>query len=510
MHEANRLKSEFLANMSHELRTPLNAIIGFADLMFKGKVGPVSGDHKEYLGDILNSSRHLLKLINDVLDLAKVESGKMEFHPEAVDLGSVIAEVCDILRGLASTRRIRIETSVDPSIAAAVLDPSKLKQVLYNYLSNALKFSPEAGLVNISVFPEGQDGVRLEVEDRGIGIRPEDVHRLFVEFQQLDAGMAKRYAGTGLGLALTRRIIEAQGGATGVRSEPGRGSTFWAVLPRTAVGDRVTSISQAVPTTPVAIVPRTVLVVDDDPAALRLMGAMLKAAGHTGICFTDAKEALHALETMTPAAAVIDLSMPGMDGFALLNAFRALPAMHAVPVLVWTVQDLGAMERERLLVRAARIVLKGQGDSEAIIDALLPYLGVPLRGTPMPGEPILIVDDNVVNLKLARILLQGEGYDVRTAVTAEDALNLLSTFAPRLVLTDIQLPGMDGLELTRRLKADVATRDVVVLALTAYAMKGDEEKALAAGCDGYVTKPIDISGLPKVIAEHLMVLQGPH
>jgi PAS domain S-box-containing protein len=241
MHEANRLKSEFLANMSHELRTPLNAIIGFTELMFNGKVGPVSDDHREYLGDILDSSRHLLQLINDVLDLAKVESGKMEFRPEPVDLAKVIAEVGDILRGLASTKRIRIETDVDPSIAAAVLDPSKLKQVLYNYLSNALKFTPEAGRVVIHVVPEGADQVRIEVVDTGIGIRREHVHRLFVEFQQLDSGMAKKYAGTGLGLALTKRIVEAQGGRVGVRSELGEGSAFWAVLPRTAKDTTVVS-----------------------------------------------------------------------------------------------------------------------------------------------------------------------------------------------------------------------------------------------------------------------------
>ncbi|MGH7440540.1 MAG: PAS domain S-box protein [Polyangiaceae bacterium] len=236
MQEANRLKSEFLANMSHELRTPLNAIIGFAELMFKGKVGPVSDDHKEYLGDILNSSRHLLQLINDVLDLAKVESGKMEFRPEPIDLGKIIAEVRDILRGLASTKRIRIETNVDPSVSAAVLDPSKLKQVLYNYLSNALKFTPDEGSVTLRVLREDAERARIEVEDTGIGIRREDTHRLFVEFQQLDAGMAKKYAGTGLGLALTRRIVEAQGGTVGVRSEPGKGSTFWAVLPLSRPG----------------------------------------------------------------------------------------------------------------------------------------------------------------------------------------------------------------------------------------------------------------------------------
>jgi signal transduction histidine kinase len=225
---------EFLATLSHELRTPLHAIIGFAELMFKGRVGAVSDAHKEYLGDILDSSRHLLQLINDAIDLAKVESGTMEFRPEPVDLGKVVAEVSDILGGMASTKRIRVETTVDVHMAAAVLDPSKLKQVLYNYLSNALKFTQEEGRVRIQVAREDADQVRIEVEDTGIGIRREDIHRLFVEFQQLDATMAKKYAGTGLGLALTKRIVEAQGGHVGVRSEPGKGSTFWVVLPHDA------------------------------------------------------------------------------------------------------------------------------------------------------------------------------------------------------------------------------------------------------------------------------------
>lgn len=233
MHEANRLKSEFVANMSHELRTPLNAIIGFAELMFKGKVGAMAPEHTEYVGDILTSSRHLLRLINDVLDLAKVESGKFDFRPERTDVAKAAGEVRDILRGLASSKGIRVELRVEPTIREATLDPGKLKQVLYNYLSNALKFTPDGGSVTISVEPEGAR-MRIEVVDSGIGIRPEDLGRLFVEFQQLDAGTAKHYPGTGLGLALTKRIVEAQGGEVGVRSELGRGSAFWAILPRTA------------------------------------------------------------------------------------------------------------------------------------------------------------------------------------------------------------------------------------------------------------------------------------
>lgn len=232
MQEANRLKSEFLANMSHELRTPLNAIIGFTKLLHAGKVGPLSDTQTEYLGDILNSSRHLLQLINDVLDLAKVESGRTEICVERVDLRKVAGEVKDILRGLAAERRIQLTVEVSAEIPAVLVDPRMLKQVLYNYLSNALKFTPEGGRVEMRVIPQGNGAFRIEVEDTGIGIKKEDMNRLFVEFQQLDSGIAKRYSGTGLGLALTKRIVEAQGGSVGVSSLLGKGSTFTAVLPR--------------------------------------------------------------------------------------------------------------------------------------------------------------------------------------------------------------------------------------------------------------------------------------
>jgi PAS domain S-box-containing protein len=383
MHEANRLKSEFLANMSHELRTPLNAIIGFAELMFKGKVGPVSGDHKEYLGDILNSSRHLLELINGVLDLAKVESGKMEFRPELLDLRKVLDEIRDILRGFASAKRIRIETRVDPAAASAVLDASKLKQVLYNYLSNALKFTPEGGLVTMRTVPEEGGRVRIEVQDTGIGIRREDVHRLFVEFQQLDTGTAKKYAGTGLGLALTKRIVEAQGGGVGVSSEPGAGSTFWAVLPRDADGVSSTSEPPSLPTP--AAMAKTVLVIDDDPAALRLMRATLKGIGYSALCFAGSAEALLAMKTLSPVAMVLDLLMPEIDGYEVLARLRSLPHLRTVPVVIWTVQDLSEVERKHLLGSAQRIVMKGYGRGEAILDALRPYLGELLPGETHAG-----------------------------------------------------------------------------------------------------------------------------
>ncbi|HEY0990723.1 MAG TPA: ATP-binding protein [Kofleriaceae bacterium] len=230
--DANRMKSEFLANMSHELRTPLNAIIGFAKLMVHGRVGPLAPNHQEYLRDILSSANHLLKLINDVLDLAKVEAGKMEFHPEAIDLGHLLGEVRDILRPVAAAKQIAIEATIDPRCEALYLDAAKLKQVLYNYLSNALKFTAERGRVHVRAWPEAAHALRIEVEDSGIGIRPDDIGLLFSEFKQLDSTASKRYQGTGLGLALTRRIVEAQGGTVGARSTFGKGSVFHAVLPR--------------------------------------------------------------------------------------------------------------------------------------------------------------------------------------------------------------------------------------------------------------------------------------
>jgi PAS domain S-box-containing protein len=247
--EADQAKSRFLANMSHELRTPLNSIIGFAELLHDGKLGAVSDPHKEYLGDILQSSRQLLRLVNEVLDLSKVETGKIDFLPAPLALEKLFREVARTLQAVASKKNIHIEMDVAPGAGRVVADAARLKQVLYNYLSNALKFTPRGGRVVVRARLEPPDHFRLEVEDTGIGISAGDVGRLFVEFRQLENGAAKRYEGSGLGLALTKRIVEAQGGQVGVRSTPGQGSTFHAVLPR--VLQEKPTAADAGPTTPV-------------------------------------------------------------------------------------------------------------------------------------------------------------------------------------------------------------------------------------------------------------------
>jgi signal transduction histidine kinase/ActR/RegA family two-component response regulator len=391
--EANRLKSEFLANMSHELRTPLNAIIGFTELMHDEKVGPVSVHQKEYLGDVLASARHLLQLINDVLDLAKVESGKMEFRPEPVDLAKLVQEVRDILRTLTASKRMRIETEMDPAVGGVVIDPAKFKQVLYNFVSNALKFTPEEGRVSIRILSEGSQEFRLEVEDTGIGIRPEDLGRLFVEFQQLDSSTTKKYPGTGLGLALTKRIVEAQGGAVGVRSAPGKGSLFFAVLGRELGEAHPQENPQERPVPPPARAGLgSILVVEDNPSDGTWLVKTLSGAGYVVTAVETGGDAIGLCREQVFDAITLDLLLPDMSGREVLSAIRARGPNRTTPVVVVTV-----------------VADKGLGVGFAVHD-ILPkpvsagelLASLQAAGLP-PGEnhTVLVVDDTLEDRKLA-------------------------------------------------------------------------------------------------------------
>jgi signal transduction histidine kinase len=229
---ADRAKTDFLATMSHELRTPLNGIIGFAELMHDGRVGAVSDRHREYLGDILTSGHHLRRLIDDALDLSKVEAGMLDIRPEPVDVGQLVSEVSEALRSLAVSKDLALAIEIEPHLDGVVTDPGHLKQVLYNFLSNALKFTDRGGHVTVRALADAPGMFRVAVTDDGPGVAPENLGRLWSAFQQLEG---RRYDGTGLGLALVKRIVEAQGGTIGVQTTFGVGSTFYAVLPRTAL-----------------------------------------------------------------------------------------------------------------------------------------------------------------------------------------------------------------------------------------------------------------------------------
>jgi len=231
LERANQAKDRFLASMSHELRTPLNGIIGFAEFLSDGKPGPLNDKQKEYLGDILNSGRHLLHLINDMLDLVKIQAGRVDLALEQFSIRDVIREVCTGVHPLAVSKAIELTVNIDDGIGFVTLDEQRFKQILYNLLSNALKFTDDRGHVAIDVTPAGEDRFRMVVSDDGIGIRAEDISRLFTEFEQLETGTSRRFGGTGLGLALTRKLVELHGGAIDVESEFGKGSRFGVLLP---------------------------------------------------------------------------------------------------------------------------------------------------------------------------------------------------------------------------------------------------------------------------------------
>ena len=478
--EANRLKSEFLANMSHELRTPLNGVIGFSELMYDGKVGPVSKDHKEYLGDILTSSRHLLQLINDVLDLAKVESGKMEFHPEAVDLARLIGEVRDIVRTIAAKKRLRIEVNVDPAVGGVVIDPAKLKQVVYNYLSNAIKFTPDEGRITVRVRPEPRERFRLEVEDTGIGIKPEDIHRLFVEFQQLDASAAKKYQGTGLGLALTKRIVETQGGEVGVRSTSGKGSTFFAVLPcvSRAQSEPVAETARPAPLAARAGGP-TVLVVEDDAKDRGWIMRILGEAGYATVSAGSGVEAIRHARERAFDAITLDLLLPDLSGWDVLRAIRMEGPNMSVPAIVVTVvaeRGIGVgFQIHDFLLKPVR--------SEELL-AALKRAGV----RPRDDRSVLIVDDDPAAFKMVRPILEEVGYRPMHAGDGQSGLREAMAQRPAVVVLDLLMPGTDGFEFLQQFRKSDAGRHTPVIVWTVKELTSHERARLQAAAQAVVFK----------------------
>ena len=496
--EANRLKSEFLANMSHELRTPLNGIIGFAELMHDEKLGPTSPEHKECLGDILASSRHLLTLINDVLDLAKVESGKMGFNMEHVSLGSLISEVRDILRTLAANKQINLDVEVAPEVSDVVADPARLKQVLYNYLSNAIKFTPDRGHVHVRVLPEGSDHYRIEVEDSGIGIAPEDLGRLFSEFEQLDAGAAKRYQGTGLGLALTKRLVEAQGGSVGVRSAVDVGSTFHATLPRVPVSagasdgsieltpspavddDTFHDLSSETPdeTPIVPLLPR-VLVVEDNPADRGWMAEVLGAAGYDPVAVSSGTEAIALCHRNAFDVVALDLLLPDMTGAEVLARIRSEGLNQETPVVVVTVLAQPDLDR-RFAIQDCLLKPASEDDLLAAVERAL--------AQPHRGGAVLVVDDNHENRRLIQVALTAAGYAVISAPDAHAGLRAARENALGAIVLDLVMPGPDGFEFLRQLRRSPRGRPTPVIVVTGKDLNGQDRRRLQSSTQGIVLK----------------------
>ncbi len=465
--EASRLKSEFLANMSHELRTPLNSILGFTELLHDGEIEPSSPQYLESLTDILNSGRHLQQLINDVLDLAKVEAGKIELRPEPIDVAALIAEVTAILRTVAAAKHIQVETLVAPAVQHATLDPARFKQVLYNYLSNALKFTPDGGKVSVRALPQAPARLRLVVEDTGIGIAPADLGRLFVEFQQLDAGTTKRHAGTGLGLALTKRLVEAQGGSVGVKSALGSGSQFFAVLPLHAnVAPPDDEPEQHVP--PSGGGP-AVLVVEDDPHDRELVVQTLSRAGYGVHVVATGSQALARCAERPFDAITLDLLLPDMTGLDVLHGVRLSDKNSTTPVVVLSV----VAERSIVAAFSVQDYLNKPVEERALLEALH-RAGV----APDESGSILVVDDDPAAQRLMHGALEKLGHEICCSSSGEAALAWASRRRPLAVILDLLMPGVDGFEFLQRFRAQRENQTVPVIVWTMKDLNRGEHQRL--------------------------------
>jgi PAS domain S-box-containing protein len=472
IHEANRLKSLFLANMSHELRTPLNAIIGFSELLHAGAVPPGSPRHQQFLDHIGTSGRHLLQLINDVLDLSKVESGKFEFFPEPLSLRRLVGDVANVLMTSVQRKHLRLHLDIDDSVDALVLDPARLKQVLFNLLSNALKFTGEGGEVTVRARPEGADWLRIEVADTGIGIAADDLPRLFVEFQQLDTGFNKRHQGTGLGLALTRRLVQAQGGSVGVHSTPGRGSTFHVVLPR-----------RQPPPLPPASAPlplsRRLLVIEHDAAARTRLVSALADTGYAVDSAGTGDEAQRQARLQAYDAITLDFQLPDQTGLDTLSQIRSGGPSHDAPVVgVTLAAATGAAARFAIANVLSKPIRTGE-----VVSAMA-RLALPSDRR----ARVLVIDDEPVALELMAATLGAIAIDTIGRSSGRAALAELATLQPDAIVLDLMMPEMDGFAVLDALQRRDDARHIPVLIWTSLLLTEDEYRRLSRSAQAIVGK----------------------
>jgi len=495
--EANRLKGEFLANMSHELRTPLNAVIGFAEILRVGEVRLPETKRAEYLGHIAASGRHLLRLINDVLDLSKVESGKFDLVPEPLQLAQLVREVTAVLQPEAARKAVQVSVQVDPTLTDLVLDPARLKQMLYNLLSNAIKFTGKGGHVALCARPEGEQHLRIEVEDDGIGIAAEDLPKLFRQFQQLRSGMAKPYSGTGLGLALTRHLAELHGGSAGARSTPGVGSVFHLLLPRRLsattparrlLANQPAGLSDDAP---------TVLVIEDDGSDQAHLMQILHTAGYRVELAATAERALQLAGARRYDAITLDLLLPDRSGLEVLNELRGGTGPNRdVPVVVVTVvSETSALAGFTISDVLAKPIRAHE------VQSALRRLGM----AGVAAANVLVVDDDPGALELMAATLQTLGIAARVASNGMQALEMIEQQPPDALILDLVMPGMNGFDLLHALRHRPRFSQLPVFVWTSMQLSADERATLKRSAHTVVGKASD--GLDTLV-EQLRAWQG--
>jgi signal transduction histidine kinase/DNA-binding response OmpR family regulator len=468
---ASRHKSEFLASMSHELRTPLNAVIGFSEVLLDELFGDVNAKQEEYLEDIRASGRHLLELLNDILDLSRVEAGKMELEFAGVSLRQLLEDSAAMVRERAVRKGVSLDVSVDDDVDAVVADPLRLKQVTVNLLTNAVKFTPEGGRVDVRA-QRAAGNVQVAVRDSGVGIADADQQRIFDAFQQGPRSVSETAEGTGLGLTLSKQIVELHGGRLWVESRVGHGSTFTFAIPARGpapVPDLDWSRTQ--PRDVPAGRGPTILVIEDDPHSLELMTLYLDGADFEVHSAPDAEQGLELARRLQPDAIVLDIVLPHLDGWDLLALLKADARTASIPVVIVSMLD----ERGRgFALGAADYLVKPVG-REDVVAALS-------RCTTAAPVTVLSLSDDRVVLELLDAVARNGEYRILVASTGEEATALARAEHPDVVIVDV-LTSVDVFEVVEELRADPGTRSMPIVVLTADGMTAESKQRLHGQID---------------------------
>jgi signal transduction histidine kinase/CheY-like chemotaxis protein len=538
--EANRLKSAFLSNMSHELRTPLNSVIALSGVLSRRLATTIPAEERGYLEIIERNGKGLLTLINDILDLSRIEAGREELGVSRCSVRDLAGELVAMLEPQAVEKKIALLNQVPADLPLIATDPDKLRHILQNLIGNAVKFTEQGQVVvraevssdrlSVNSHPSavGKDAeFRISVTDTGIGIAADHLPHIFDEFRQADGSTSRKYGGTGLGLAIAKKYAQLLGGGITVASTPGQGSTFTLRLPLALEGERpalsevegsrepgIREGGRSLHPQPPAGQGQTILVVEDNESAIIQLTDILQSQGYRVLVAHNGQEALAQIAQNLPAAMILDLMMPEVDGFAVLKAIRGLERSARLPVLILTAKHVTREELSFLKGNHIHQLLqKGDINKAGLLAEVARMVAPPQvqpapqparrRRSARPGKPIvLVVEDNPDNLRTARALL-ADRYQVVEAEDGKTGVELARTHRPDIILTDISLPVMDGIAVLAAIREDEALRATPVIAVTASAMKGDRETILAHGFDGYLSKPIDHDALMKTLQQML-------
>lgn len=479
--EANRTKSAFLANMSHELRTPMNAIIGYSEMLLEEAADTGETWMEADLNKILSSARHLLQLINDILDLSKIEAGKMSVFLEPVDISQTVKDVAATIEPLVAKNRNTFVLECPSGVGTMRTDLTKLRQTLFNLLSNACKFTEE-GRIGLHITRSTDGMVSFEVSDTGIGMEPRQLEKLFGEFVQADASTTRKYGGTGLGLAISRKFCRMLGGDISVESTPGKGSKFTATLPVEAKEPAPESESDAPPVEEAGAQPApgeaqpvtggtrgTLLVIDDDPNSRDLLRRMLEREGFAVLTAASGAEGLEMARAKHPDLITLDVMMPSMDGWAVLSVLKSDPETEKIPVVMMTMVD----DRPMGFALGATEYLTKPLEKSRVLDAIS-------RCVAREADDILVVEDDAMAADIVLRTLGEAGYRSRHARNGREALHMIREARPALVVLDLMMPEMDGFSLLEALKKEgVGFAAIPVVVLTAKDLSPSEREVLS-------------------------------